>query len=104
MSSRPITEGEKWTGDNLMLDVRPYTNPGERTTTPEIQVGEDAGEYKVVGAIVMDRDASGKVEVKEHGDKRVGRGAAVGASAGLVVGLFAPPLLVATGSAPGSAP
>ena len=44
----------------------------------------------------MDRDASGEVEVNEHGDKNVGGGAAVGGGAGLVVGLFAPPLLAAT--------
>ena len=44
----------------------------------------------------MTRDASGKVEVKEHGDERVAGGAVLGGTAGLVVGLFAPPLLAAT--------
>jgi uncharacterized membrane protein len=61
-----------------------------------LKAGQDAGEYQVVGAVVMNRDASGKVEVNEHGDKHVAGGAALGAVGGLVVGLFAPPLLAAT--------
>jgi uncharacterized membrane protein len=44
----------------------------------------------------MNRDASGKVSVKEHGDERAAGGAVLGGTAGLVVGLFAPPLLAAT--------
>jgi uncharacterized membrane protein len=50
----------------------------------------------VIGAVVLVRDKSGKVQVKEHGGKSVGHGAAWGAGAGVVVGLFAPPLLAAT--------
>lgn len=58
--------------------------------------GQDSGGYEVIGAVVLVRDKNGKVEVKEHGDKSVGHGAAWGAGAGVVVGLFAPPLLAAT--------
>jgi uncharacterized membrane protein len=84
-------------GDNLMLVVGSYADAGAATDDFEaLKAGEDAGEYQVVGAVVMNRDASGKVEVKEHGDKRVGGGATLGGAAGLVVGLFAPPLLAAT--------
>ena len=61
-----------------------------------LKAGQDAGEYQVVGAVVMNRDASGKVDVQEHGDAHVGGGAVLGGTAGLVVGLFAPPLLAAT--------
>ena len=50
----------------------------------------------VVAAVVLDRDAAGKVNVKEHGGGLVAAGSAVGAVGGLVVGLFAPPLLLAT--------
>ena len=61
-----------------------------------LKAGQAAGEYQVIGAVVMNRDASGKVDVDEHGDGRVGAGAVLGGTAGLVVGLFAPPLLAAT--------
>jgi uncharacterized membrane protein len=44
----------------------------------------------------MSRDADGKVDVLEKGDGTVGAGAVMGGGVGLVVGLFAPPLLAAT--------
>ena len=50
----------------------------------------------VVAAVVLDRDAEGKVTVKEHGGGTVGGGALAGGVGGFVVGLFAPPLLLAT--------
>jgi uncharacterized membrane protein len=84
-------------GDNLALVVGTYADAGAATEDfKALKAGQDAGEYKVVGAVVMSRDASGKVEVKEHGDERTAGGAVLGGTAGLVVGLFAPPLLAAT--------
>jgi uncharacterized membrane protein len=50
----------------------------------------------VVAAVVLSRDSSGKVEVKKHGGGLVAGGTALGAVGGLVVGLFAPPLLLAS--------
>ena len=44
----------------------------------------------------MSRDADGKVAVSEKGTPQVAGGAVLGGTAGLVVGLFAPPLLAAT--------
>jgi uncharacterized membrane protein len=38
----------------------------------------------------------GKVEVRESGTGETGRGALIGGGAGLALGLFAPPLLLAT--------
>ena len=84
-------------GDNLTLVVGTYADA--KTAAEDfatLKSGQDAGEYNVVGAVVMNRDASGKVDVKEHGDKNVAGGATLGGAAGLVVGLFAPPLLAAT--------
>ena len=82
---------------NLVLVVGSYA---EATAANDdfkaLKAGQDDGEYKVVGAVVMTRDASGEVEVKEHGDERTAGGAVLGGTAGLVVGLFAPPLLAAT--------
>ena len=84
-------------GDNLALVVGAYADAGAAADDfATLKSGEDAGEYKVVGAVVMNRDASGKVDVKEHGTGTSARGATVGGAAGLVVGLFAPPLLAAT--------
>jgi len=84
-------------GDNLILVVGTYADAGAAADDfATLKNGESSGEYKIVGAVVMNRDASGKVDVDEHGDKNVGHGATVGGGAGLVVGLFAPPLLAAT--------
>jgi uncharacterized membrane protein len=83
--------------DNLVLVVGSYLDAGAAADDFKVlKAGQDAGEYQVVGAVVMNRDASGEVEVREHGDKNVAVGATLGGAAGLVVGLFAPPLLAAT--------
>ncbi|HTZ05451.1 MAG TPA: DUF1269 domain-containing protein [Gaiellaceae bacterium] len=83
--------------DNLVLVVGTYADAGAATDDfNTLKAGEKDGEYQVVGAVVMNRDASGKVDVHEHGDKLVAGGTTLGAVGGLVVGLFAPPLLAAT--------
>jgi len=53
-------------------------------------------DFSVEGAVVMSRDITGKVDVLEKGDGNTAGGAAIGGGIGLVVGLFAPPLLAAT--------
>ena len=84
-------------GDNLVLVVGTYSITGAAADDfKALKAGEDAGDYQVVGAVVLNRDASGKVDVQEHGDAHVAGGAVLGGTAGLVVGLFAPPLLAAT--------
>jgi len=50
----------------------------------------------VEGVVLVQKDAAGEVQVKETGDHLGRRGAKVGGGVGLVVGLFAPPLLAAT--------
>ncbi len=57
---------------------------------------KDLGDTVVLGAVVLERDGTGKVVVKEHGGGLVAGGTTVGAVGGLLVGLFAPPLLLAT--------
>ena len=57
---------------------------------------KDLGDTAVVAAVVLQRDSAGDVEVVEHGGGLVAAGTTVGAVAGFVVGLFAPPLLLAT--------
>ena len=57
-----------------------------------------AGEGKIVtdGVALVVKDAEGEVHVQETGDHLGRKGVKVGGGVGLVVGLFAPPLLAAT--------
>jgi uncharacterized membrane protein len=57
-----------------------------------------ASDGKIVtdGVAVVIKDADGQVHVQETGDHLGHTGAKAGAGAGLVIGLFAPPLLAAT--------
>jgi uncharacterized membrane protein len=57
---------------------------------------EHLDDAAVIASVVLKRDASGKVDVDEHGGSQVAGGATLGGVVGLVVGLFAPPLLAAT--------
>jgi len=50
----------------------------------------------VEGVVLVQKDADGEVQVKETGDHLGRKGAKLGGGVGLVVGLFAPPLLAAT--------
>ncbi|WP_158866786.1 DUF1269 domain-containing protein [Leifsonia sp. AG29] len=82
---------------NLFLVVGAYGDPATADEDYKtLKSGESAGDYEIVGAVVMNRDADGKVQVSEHDTGKVKRGAGMGAGAGVVVGLFAPPLLAAT--------
>ena len=53
-------------------------------------------QVQIEGAILVTHDADGQVTVVQHGDNLGRKGLGWGAGAGLVVGLFAPPLLAAT--------
>ena len=57
-----------------------------------------AGEGEIVtdGVALVVKDAEGEVHVQETGDHLGRKGVEPGAGAGLVIGLFAPPLLAAT--------
>ena len=48
------------------------------------------------GIVLVQKDSDGEVHVTETGDHLGRKGAKAGAGVGLVVGLFAPPLLAAT--------
>ena len=54
------------------------------------------GEIVTDGVALVVKDAEGEVHVQETGDHLGRKGVKAGAGAGLVVGLFAPPLLAAT--------
>jgi uncharacterized membrane protein len=50
----------------------------------------------VEGVVLVQKDRKGQVEVNETGDHLGRKGLKIGGGVGLVVGLFAPPLLAAT--------
>ncbi|HVP03469.1 MAG TPA: DUF1269 domain-containing protein [Solirubrobacteraceae bacterium] len=85
----------KYSDLNLDLYVAAY---GDDTSAAkeDYKALKRLDDVAVVASVVMSRDAQGKVSVDEHGGGQVGGGATVGGVAGLVVGLFAPPLLAAT--------
>jgi len=79
---------------NLILYVASYDDTA--AAEDDYKSLKQLDDYAVVASVVIDRDPGGKVNVDEHGGMQVGRGATLGGVAGLVVGLFAPPLLAAT--------
>jgi uncharacterized membrane protein len=85
----------KYSDMNLVLYVASY---GDDVTAAkqDYESLDQLGDTAVVASVVLSRDASGKVDVVEHGGGQVAAGATLGGVTGLVVGLFAPPLLAAT--------
>jgi uncharacterized membrane protein len=80
---------------NYVLFIAAYGNDAA-AATEDFKNLKSLGDTAVVAAAVLSRDAKGNVEAKEHGGGVIAGGTTVGAAAGLVVGLFAPPLLAAT--------
>jgi uncharacterized membrane protein len=56
----------------------------------------EEGTVSTEGVAVVMKDANGEIDVLETGDHLGRKGAKVGGGVGLVLGLFAPPLLAAT--------
>jgi uncharacterized membrane protein len=78
----------------MSLLVASYTDA--TSAAADFEAVKAISDIYVVAAVVLSRDSAGNVEVKEHGGGLVAAGTTVGALGGLVVGLFAPPLLAAT--------
>ena len=81
---------------NLILYVASYADTDSAEADLKSLKDAQDKDFAIVGAVVMTRDADGKVEVKEHGATPVSGGVLLGGAAGIAVGLFAPPLLLAT--------
>jgi arylsulfatase len=60
-----------------------------------LKLAEDKA-ITVEGVVLVQKDEKGEVEVSETGDHLGRKGLKIGGGVGLVVGLFAPPLLAAT--------
>jgi uncharacterized membrane protein len=86
------------THDNLSLYVASYDDAASADADLKaLKDAQSAEDFAVVGAVVASRDAGGEVTVSEHGAASpVAGGTVLGATGGLVLGLFAPPLLLAT--------
>ena len=80
---------------NVSLVVAAYGDDAS-AAAEDFQTIKGVDDAYVVAAVVLTRDSAGKVEVTEHGGGLVASGTTVGAVAGFVVGLFAPPLLLTT--------
>ncbi len=84
-------------GDNLVLYVASYSDAASAKTDFESLKNAQGDDFKIDAAVVMSRDANGDVDVLSKGvSNDTGTGAWVGGGIGLVVGLFAPPLLIST--------
>ncbi len=84
--------------ENLILYVASYDDAAAAGADfQSLKDAQVAGDFAVVGAVVASRNDAGEVTVDEHGvASPVAGGTTLGAAGGLVVGLFAPPLLLAT--------
>lgn len=84
-------------GDNLALYVASYSDARSAQADFESLKSAEGDNFKIEGAVVMSRDANGDVDVLSKGvSDATGAGAWIGGGIGLVVGLFAPPLLLST--------
>jgi uncharacterized membrane protein len=78
----------------LDLYIAGYSDPvAAKADFDALKQAQRQGIVFIDGAVLISRDADGTMHVKESGDHDVFKGATVGVTGGLVVGLFAPPLL-----------
>jgi uncharacterized membrane protein len=83
---------------NLALVAATYPDVTSAAEDYEaLEAAEKDQDFVLVGAVVVSRGEDGEVTVHEHGAASpVGGEAVIGGGAGFVIGLFAPPLLLAT--------
>ena len=87
-----IRKGINLDDANLVLYAASYADSASASADfKALKDAQDADDFDVVASVVLSRDDDGKVTVKE-----TGTGALLGGGAGLLLGLFAPPLLLAT--------
>jgi len=81
---------------NLALYVAAYSDASSAQADFQALKDAEGDDLDIVAAVIMSRDADGNVDVLEKGATATKGGAVLGGGVGLVVGLFAPPLLAAT--------
>jgi uncharacterized membrane protein len=78
----------------LDLYIAGYNDPtAAKADFDALKKAQRKGIVFIDGMVLVARDADGTLHVKESGDHDVFKGATIGVAGGLVVGLFAPPLL-----------
>ena len=96
------------TDANLILLAATYSDPAAAQSDYEVLKAAEVADFVVDNAVILSRDAQGKVTVHEGGVTATAGGAVLGGAAGLVVGLFAPrscwprPLVPRSARLPGS--
>jgi uncharacterized membrane protein len=80
---------------DVLIAAYLFEDLAKRDFDAVVKLAEDKT-ITVEGVVLVQKDADGEVQVTETGDHLGRKGAKVGGGVGLVVGLFAPPLLAAT--------
>jgi uncharacterized membrane protein len=80
----------------LDIYIAGYSDPETaRADFDALKKAQREGFVLIDGAVLVSRDEDGTLHVKESGDHDVFKGSVIGVAGGLVLGLFAPPLLAA---------
>jgi arylsulfatase len=89
--------GESMSDDTLDVQIAVYLIPelAQQDFDAFVKLAED-GVITTDGVVLVAKGADGEVSVQETGDHLGKKGAIAGGGVGLVIGLFAPPLLAAT--------
>src|SRR3954468_15334141 len=89
---------------DVLIAAYLFEDLAEKDFDPVLKLAEDET-ITVEGVVLVQKDPDGEAHVNQPGDHLGRKGAKLGGGAGLVVGLFAPPLLAATavGAAAGAA-
>src|SRR3954453_9161438 len=80
---------------DVLIAVYLFEDLAKQDFDAVLKLAEDKA-ITVEGVVLVQKDADGDVHVEETGDHLGRKGAKLGGGVGLVVGLFAPPLLAAT--------
>jgi len=80
---------------DVLIAAYLYEDLAKQDFDAVLKLAEDNA-ITVEGVVLVQKDEAGEVSVKETGDHLGRKGAKLGGGVGLVVGLFAPPVLAAT--------
>jgi uncharacterized membrane protein len=80
---------------DVLIAAYLFEDLAKRDFDAVLKLAEDKA-ITVEGVVLVQKDTDGEVHVTETGDHLGRKGLKIGGGAGLVVGLFAPPLLAAT--------